>query len=82
MDYKNAITSRTGIELKGDETYWYPTVPGCCHFSETKILCFKYDPSDIGHIDFALNEYIYVSKEEAESKANEIRKIFGLQLLH
>lgn len=85
MNEQNQVvkyTNITGIELHDGETYWYPSVTYCCHFSKTTIHDFKFNVGDSGNLQFALSEPLYRTKEEAIVIANKIRIIFGYSLIN
>lgn len=73
--------SITGIDLCDGETYWYPSVTYCCHFSKTTIHKFEFKADNPGNLQFALNEPLYRTEKEARAMANKIRLLFGYSLL-
>ena len=73
----NKFFSITGFELQEGETYWYPSVTYCCHFSQTTIHHFKFKATNPGNLQFAINEPLYRTKDEAIAIANKIRSMFG-----
>ena len=71
----------TGIELHDGETYWYPSVTYCCHFSKTTVHDFVFKKDDLGNLQFALNEPLYRTENEARTMVNKIRSLFGYSKL-
>lgn len=76
------INPFSGVPIIAGNKYWYPTVRYCCHFSQTYVKSFTFDPSVSGHVDFVMNQPVYATEADAKVQANSIRNIFGLPQLH